>query len=110
MYWVQYLGGNYHNMPTYIVITTVDANHIKVEFNDYYPTNYPVSTAYYNRAEIAKVEVFVDNVMVTMDDGAKWYVSDTGTSEVFQIDNIDGTTTWASDTVLAAQIAGLIKA
>lgn len=95
-------------MPNYIKVTTVDANHIKVEFQDYYPTAYPVSTAWYNRNEIAKVEVFADNIMVTMDDLTKWYVSNVGTSEIFQIDDIDGTTTWADLTTLGAQIAALI--
>jgi hypothetical protein len=92
-----------------VVITTVDANHIKVEFNDYYPTYYPVSTAFYNRSEILKVEVFANSVYVLMKNGEHWNLNSVGADGIFQIDDIDGTTTWASLTVLAAQIAALIQ-
>ena len=101
-------------MPNYITVTTQDANHIKVVFNDYY-TDGVVDTlcAYYNRTDIEKVEVYANVVIVhVLDSSQDWQLSDTqNLSEgILQIDNIDGTTTWADLDTLAAQIAALMVA
>ena len=97
-----------------IQITTVDANHIKVEFNDYYTNGVvDIITAYYNRVDIEKVEVYAEMLTVkVLDTSIDWQVSDTEdlSNTVLQIDNIDGTTTWADLDTLAAQIAALMKA
>ena len=97
-----------------IQITTVDTNHIKVELNDYYTNGLvDIITAYYNRVDIEKVEVYEDMVTVhVLDTSIDWQVSDTEdlSNMVLQIDNIDGTTTWADLDTLAAQIAALMKA
>lgn len=93
-----------------IKITTVDANHIKVEFQDYYPDTIQFSTSFYNRADIKEIKVFSNNVQVEMLTGEKWNLSDTGAAGILEVDDIDGTTSWADLTTLAAQIAALIVA
>ena len=96
-------------MPNYIKVTTVDANHIKVEFQDYYPATVSISTSFYSRSDVLKVEVFANCVAVTMENAEVWYLNSVANGSILQIDDIDGTTTWASLTVLAAQLAALIK-
>ena len=95
-----------------IVITTVDANHIKVEFNDYY-TNGVVSqkVGWYRRADINIVLEFESNISVHVIDAAQdWQVSNVEDLDegILEIDDINGTTTWASLTVLGAQISALM--
>ena len=96
-------------MPDYIKVTTVDANHVKVEFQDYYPDNHPISVAWYNRTDIVKVEEWANYVLVTLSNKEVWYVSDTQGQGVFQIDDINGTTSWVDLEALATQIAALMK-
>ena len=101
-------------MPNYIKVTTVDANHIKVEFQDYY-TNGVVGEkiAWYNRSEIQLVKEWSNMVTVhVLDQAQDWQLSDTEnlSNMVLQVDDIDGTTSWADLTTLAAQIAALMKA
>lgn len=93
-----------------IKITTVDANHIKVEFQDLYPDTVQYSIAFYNRHAIDEVQVFDNNVQVELRNGEKWNLSDTASAGILQVDDINGTTTWADLTTLAAQIAALIVA
>lgn len=100
-------------MPNYIKVTTVDANHIKVEFQDYY-TNGVVSeiAAFYNRVDIEEVKVYSNHIRIhVLNNSQDWIISDTEDldEKILQIDDIDGTTSWASHTVLAAQIAALMK-
>ena len=94
-----------------IVITTVNANTIKVEFNDYYPTNHDISIAYYNRSNIQKVELKSDRVKVqVLDEGVEWQLSYTTLAGAFTVDEIDGDTTITSNDDLASKIAALIIA
>lgn len=97
-----------------IKVTTVDANHVKVEFNDYFTDGVTQQkVVFFNRADIEKVEVWSNHIVVHMIGEAKdWQLSDAEdlTKKILQVDNIDGTTTWVSLTVLGAQIAALIKA
>lgn len=97
-----------------IVITTVDANHIKVEFNDYF-TDGEVDTkiVWVNRTDIEEVKELdccVDFHLVAEADD--WHFSDTEdlSMNILQIDNINGTTTWADLTTLGAQLAALMIA
>jgi len=97
-----------------IVVTTIDANHIKVEFNDYY-TNGVVGQkiSFYNRTDLESVHVYTDLITVhVLNLSQDWQLSDVEdlSEGILQIDEIDATTSWADLTVLAAQIAGLIKA
>ena len=101
-------------MPNYIKVTTVDANHIKVEFQDYY-TNGVVGTkvSWYNRADLELVEEYSNLIKVhALNRSQDWQLSDTEdlSEGILQVDDINGTTTWASLTVLGAQIAALITA
>jgi len=97
-----------------IVITTVDANHIKIEFNDYF-TDGEVDTkiAWVNRTDIEEVlelDCCIDVHLVA--ETEDWHFSDAEdlSNNILQIDNIDGTTTWASLTVLGTQLAALMVA
>jgi len=93
-----------------IVVTTVDANHIKVEFNAYYPDYYSVKCTYYNRSNIQKVEVFDDYIRVHVLSGlTDWTLSTTLTTGTFIVDSVDGIAPTDNDD-LASKIAGLIIA
>ena len=93
-----------------IKVTTVDANHIKVEFQDYYPDNYSIKCAYYNRNDIEKVEVFSDYIRVHVLGGTKdWILSYTSTIGAFIVDTVDGFAPIDNDD-LALKIASLIIA
>ena len=99
-------------MPNYIKVTTVDANHIKVEFRDYF-TNGVVKAecAYYNRTDLELVSVFSNMVSVhVLNLSQDWQLSDTENlaEKILQVDDIDGTTSWASLDALGAQIAALM--
>lgn len=92
------------------IVVTSDANTVIVDFGAYYPTNYPVSKAYYNRNDIQKVELFANNVTVHVLNGSKdWYLSYDGKADTFQVDSVDGVAP-TSDSDLASKIAALIKA
>ena len=88
-----------------IIVTTVDANHVKVDFNAYYPSAYLVSTAYYNRSLIEMVELYADYVEVQMSDGIQWKLAHNTVSGTFEVDSIDGTSITTN-----AQLATLIGA
>ena len=96
-----------------IKVTTVDANHIKVEFQDYYTNGVSDrKVAWYNRNKIELVEEYSNMVTVhVLDQSQDWQLSDTEDLDenIFQIDDIDGTTSWADLTALGAQIATLMK-
>lgn len=95
-----------------IKVTTVDANHIKVEFQDYYTNGVvDVKIAWYNRREIEYVEEYSNMVVVkVLGLSQSWQLHSTEDldEKILQVDNIDGTTSWADLTTLAAQIAALM--
>jgi len=97
-----------------IVVTTIDANHIKVEFNDYYTNGVvPTKCSFYNRTDIELVEVYSNMVAVhVLDTTRDWQISDVEDldEKILQIDDIDSTTSWADLDTLAAQIAALMVA
>ena len=97
-----------------ITVTTIDANTIKVIFNDYYTDGVvPTLCAYYNRTDIEMVEVFSNMVTVhVLNTTQDWQLSDVEDldEKILQIDNIDGTTSWADLDTLATQIAALMVA
>ena len=94
-----------------IVVSIVNVNVIKVEFNDYYPTNYPIKIAYYNRNDIEKIEVYVDRVNVHILDGKNdWELSYNSVDGALIVDEVDGDSTITSNEDLASKIAALIVA
>lgn len=91
------------------IVVTSTANHIKVDFGDYYPTYYPVDIAYYNANLVEKVELYSNMVIVHLSGGNKdWELSYDG-SAGFQVDTIDGATP-SSNSDLCDKIGALIKA
>lgn len=97
-----------------IVVTTIDANHIKVEFNDYYTDGVVgQKISFYNRTDLESVHVYTDLITVhVLNLSQDWQLSDVEdlSEGILQIDEIDATTSWADLTALGAQIAALIKA
>ncbi len=95
-------------MPNIVVTST--ANYIKVEFNDYYPNNHPVKTAYYNANDIEKVELYADMVTVHLiaDPTADWELSYDG-SAGFEVDTVDGVAP-TSNADLCDKLGALIQA
>ena len=92
-----------------IVVTTVDANHIKVDFGDYHPEQTRICIGYYNRATIEKVEQNADFVRVhVLDGGVDWYLSHDGYTGTFEVDSIDGVSI-ISNSQLATLVAALMK-
>jgi len=96
-----------------IVVTTISAEVLKVEFNDYFTQGIvDEKISFFNRRDIEVVKVYSDLVTVhVLDLSRDWQLSDTEdlSNKVLQIDNIDGTTSWADIGALALQIANLMK-
>ena len=97
-----------------VVVSIVNVNLIKVEFNDYYPTYYPISIAYYNRNDIEKVELYSDYVSVHVIGGLKdWALTYDNTytgEDYFIVDEVDGDSSIVDNDDLASKIAALIVA
>ena len=91
-----------------IVVSIVNANIIKVEFNNYYPTNHDISIAYYNRSTIQKLELKSDRVIVhVLEEGKDWSLALTTTDGCFIVDTVEGITPTDLDD-LASKLADLI--
>lgn len=92
------------------IVVTSDTNYIKVEFNDYYPDDYPIEIAYYNRNDIEKVELYSNMVAVHLigDSERDWELTYDGTGGL-QVDSVDAVAPTSNED-LCDKIAALIKA